>query len=95
MNGNIFGNFYFFSAFSGFTFFSATFGVGLYSKIDMISSLCTLMARGAIISMFTVVLVVPAFLMLFDKVIVYSTMGFGEVRKSMKEHHVVVKEHLA
>jgi predicted RND superfamily exporter protein len=55
---------------SGFTFFSATFGVGLYSKIDMISSLCTLMARGAIISMFTVILVVPAFLILFDRLIV-------------------------
>ena len=80
---------------SGFTFFSATFGVGLYSKIDMISSLCTLMARGAIISMFTVILVVPAFLLLFDKIIVYSTAGFGEVRKAMKEHkHIVGKGHL-
>ncbi len=65
---------------SGLTFFAATFGVGLYSKIDMISSLCTLMARGAIISMFTVILVVPAFLMLFDKLVVYSTFGFGELR---------------
>ncbi len=81
---------------SGFTFFSATFGVGLYSKIDMISSLCTLMARGAIISMFTVILVVPAFLILFDRLIVYSTIGFGEVRKEMKKHeHIVGGKHLA
>jgi predicted RND superfamily exporter protein len=81
---------------SGLTFFSATFGVGLYSKIDMISSLCTLMARGAIISMFTVILVVPAFLILFDRLIVYSTIGFGEVRKEMKKHeNIVGGKHLA
>lgn len=60
---------------SGLCFFAATFGVGVYSKIEMISSLCTLMARGAIVSMFTVVLVLPAFLMLFDKVICKTTLG--------------------
>lgn len=60
---------------SAFSFFAATFGVGMYSDIDMISSLCTLMARGAIISMVTVLLVLPAMLMIFDKLICFTTMG--------------------
>ncbi len=52
---------------SGLCFFGATFGVGIYSKIEMIGSLCTLMSRGAIISMAVVIIVLPAFLMLFDR----------------------------
>lgn len=60
---------------SALGFFAATFGVGLYSNVDMISSLCTLMARGAIISMFVVILVLPSMLMIFDRVIVASTIG--------------------
>lgn len=60
---------------SALSFFAATFGVGMYSDIDMISSLCTLMARGAIISMFTVILVLPAMLMIFDKLICFTTRG--------------------
>ena len=60
-------------AVSGLCFFGATFGVGVYSKIEMIGSLCTLMSRGAIVSMFTVVLVLPAFLLLFDKIICKTT----------------------
>lgn len=60
-------------AVSGLCFFGATFGVGIYSKIEMIGSLCTLMSRGAIVSMFTVVLVLPAFLLLFDKLICKTT----------------------
>ncbi|MBR1772990.1 MAG: MMPL family transporter [Eubacterium sp.] len=68
---------------SALSFFAATFGVGLYSKIDMISSLCILMARGAIISMFVVVLLLPAVLKLFDKVIVHSTAGFGKHGKKL------------
>ena len=60
---------------SALSFFAATFGVGIYSDIDMISSLCTLMARGAIISMFTVILVLPSVLMIFDKVICFTTRG--------------------
>lgn len=59
-------------------FFSATFGVGLYSDIDIISSMCNLMARGAIISMFAVILVLPAMLMLFDKVICVTSIGFKQ-----------------
>ncbi len=56
--------------------FAATFGVALYSKVDMIGSLCNLMARGAIISMLCVILILPAMFMLFDKVIGATTLGF-------------------
>ena len=60
---------------SGLCFFGATFGVGIYSKIEIIGSLCTLMSRGAIVSMLTVICVLPAFLMIFDKVINKTTFG--------------------
>ncbi len=56
--------------------FSATFGVALYSDVDIISSLCSLMARGAIVSMFSVILVLPAMFMLLDKVICAMSLGF-------------------
>lgn len=55
---------------SALSFFAATFGVGLYSNIDMISSLCTLMARGALISMAAVILILPSMFMVFDKIII-------------------------
>lgn len=58
---------------SGLCFFGATFGVGFYSEIEMIGSLCTLMFRGTIISMIVVIFVLPAFLQIFDKVICKST----------------------
>jgi len=61
---------------SALSFFGATFGVALYSKIDMISSLCTLLARGALISMVTVMFILPAMLYAFDKVIVHTSIGF-------------------
>lgn len=61
---------------SALSFFAATIGVGLYSNIDMISSLCILMARGAIISMVVVVFVLPSMFMVFDKVIVKTSSGF-------------------
>lgn len=61
---------------SALSFFAATFGVGLYSNIDMISSLCSLMARGAIISMFVVIFILPSMFMVFDKVICATSMGF-------------------
>ena len=56
--------------------FAATIGVAIYSDVDMIASLCSLMARGAIISMFCVILILPAMFMLFDKVIAKTTIGF-------------------
>ena len=61
---------------SGLCFFGATFGVGVISKIDIIGSLCTLIARGALISMLTVIFVVPSILLIFDKLIVKTTKGF-------------------
>ena len=60
---------------SGLGLFSATFGVAVYSDIDMISSMCILLARGAIISVVMVVLTLPAMLMLFDKIIIKTTAG--------------------
>lgn len=69
--------------------FSATFGVALYSDVDIISSLCDLMARGAIVSMFAVILFLPAMLMLFDKVICVTSIGFrnknAEPSNTLKE----------
>lgn len=61
---------------SACTFFGATFGVGVYSSIDMISSLCLLMARGAIVSMFCVICILPAMYILFDKLIVKGSYKF-------------------
>ena len=69
---------------SALSFFAATFGVGLISSIDMIGSLCMLMARGAIISMFTVLLVLPAMYMIFDGLIMKTTFGLNVEEK---EHH--------
>ncbi|RKM61966.1 hypothetical protein D6855_00685 [Butyrivibrio sp. CB08] len=72
---------------SALSFFAATFGVGLISSIDMIGSLCMLMARGAIISMFTVLLILPAMYMLFDGLIMRTTFGMKTV-KTEDGHHV-------
>ena len=70
---------------SGLCFFGATFGVGAYSKIEMIGSLCTLMSRGAIISMIVVVTVLPAFLMVFDRLICKTTAKMkGRIRNEFK-----------
>ncbi len=55
---------------SALSFFAATFGVGLYSNIDMISSLCTLMARGALVSMVSVIFILPSMFMVFDRIII-------------------------
>lgn len=64
---------------SGLCFFGATFGVGAYSKIEMIGSLCTLMSRGAIVSMICVIALLPAFLMIFDKLICKTTIGMRKI----------------
>ena len=65
---------------SALCFFGATFGVGVYSKIEMIGSLCTLMSRGAIVSMISVIMVLPAFLLLFDKLICKTTVGMRSIK---------------
>lgn len=61
---------------SALSFFAATFGVGIYSSIDMISSLCSLLARGAIISLLVVAFILPAMFMVFDKLIIHTSKGF-------------------
>lgn len=66
---------------SAFSFFAATFGVGVYSQIDMISSLCLLMARGALISMCAVLLFLPAMFWLFDGLICKTSKNFKAARK--------------
>ena len=69
---------------SALSFFAATFGVGLYSNIDMISSLCTLMARGALISMVSVIFTLPSMFMVFDRLIMKS----GLKNKKRKNHSI-------
>lgn len=86
---------------SALSFFAATFGVGLYSDIDMISSLCNLMARGAIICMFTVIFMLPSMFMIFDKLICHTSIGFTpesaakEKARKERRHHVSRKPKLS
>ncbi len=63
---------------SAFSFFAATFGVGMYSSIDMISSLCMLLSRGAIVSLLVVAFILPALFMVFDKIILHTSIGFQQ-----------------
>lgn len=72
---------------SALGFFAATFGVGLYSDIDIISSLCNLMARGALISMLMVMFILPSMFMLFDKVICKTSKGF--INKDHSEPEII------
>ena len=69
---------------SGLSFFAATFGVGMISKLNMIGSLCNLMSRGALISMFIVICVIPAILLVFDKVIIHTSIGFKQLKNNVK-----------
>ena len=59
---------------SGFGLFAATFGVAVYSNIDIVSSMCMLMARGALVSVVSVVFILPAMLMLLDAVVRHTTL---------------------
>lgn len=67
---------------SGMCFFAATFGVGVYSKIEMIGALCSLIARGAIVSMLVVIMILPSILLIFDKLIMKTTL------KERKDKHM-------
>lgn len=67
---------------SGMGLFAATFGVAVYSEIDIISSMCMLMARGAVISMVSVIFVLPALLLLCDKLICATTAGMRQSKHS-------------
>lgn len=69
---------------SGMGLFAATFGVAIYSDIDIISSMCMLMARGAIISMLCVILILPALLLLCDRLVCATTLGMRHCNHSRK-----------
>ena len=69
---------------SGLGLFAATFGVAVYSDIDIISSMCMLMARGAIVSMLCVIFILPALLMLCDRLVCVTTFGMKHVGKKEK-----------
>ena len=69
---------------SGFGLFAATFGVALYSNIDIVGSMCMLLARGAVVSMLAVIFFLPALLLLSDRIILHTTWGLGAVRKRVK-----------
>ena len=69
---------------SGLSFFAATFGVSCYSQVEMIGSICTLLARGAIISMVVVLFILPAMFMIFDKLICVTSIGFLGDKKAAK-----------
>ncbi|MDE7310264.1 MAG: MMPL family transporter [Eubacterium sp.] len=74
---------------SALSFFAATFGVGLYSSIDMISALCVLLARGAIISLLVVAFILPAMFMIFDKLICKTSAGFLDKEKKVQAKSVI------
>lgn len=75
---------------SGVSFFAATYGVSLYSQVDMIGSICTLLSRGAVISTIVVIFVLPAMFMVFDPVIVRTSIGF--LPKKVKKNQTEGKE---
>lgn len=70
---------------SALGFFAATFGVGMIASVDMISSLCILMARGAIISMLVVIFILPSLFVLFDKLIINTSIGFKSKKNKKKQ----------
>ena len=69
---------------SGLSFFAATFGVACYSKVDMIGAICTLLSRGALISMVVVILVLPSMFLLLDPVICKTSIGFLKKKEEKK-----------
>ena len=70
---------------SGMGLFAATFGVAVYSNIDIISSMCMLMARGAVVSMLSVMLILPALLLVCDRLIRITTVGMKKKEKANKK----------
>ena len=77
---------------SGMGLFAATFGVALYSNLDIVSSLCMLLARGAVISMVMVILVLPALFMLCDKLICKTTLGMMHIDTKKTKSEVISDE---
>lgn len=81
---------------SGMCFFAATFGVGIYSELEMVGSLCTLISRGAIISMLVVIMVLPSILLVFDKLILKTTLNMkGKSNMKNKKNKKNMKKILA
>lgn len=76
---------------SALSFFAATIGVGFYSDIDMIGSLCKLMSRGAIISMIVVIIFLPSMFMVFDGLICKTSIGFGEKKSKNKKNQKLIQ----
>ena len=74
---------------SALSFFAATFGVGLYSDIDLISSMCNLLARGALVSMCSVLFVLPSFLLLFDALVLHTSLGMNKKKNRQNNKEVV------
>ena len=74
---------------SGMGLFAATFGVAVYSDIDIISSMCNLMARGAVVSMLCVIFILPALLVLCDKIICATTLGMRHIKSVKKQTEVL------
>lgn len=70
---------------SGMGLFAATFGVALYSNIDIISAMCMLMARGAVVSMLSVILILPALLLLCDRLVCVTTLDMRQIKKPLKK----------
>ena len=70
---------------SGASFFVATFGVSVYTRVDMIGSICTLLSRGALISMASVILLMPAMYLIFDGLIIRTTAGFRKKSQQREE----------
>lgn len=77
---------------SALSFFAATFGVGIYSNIDMISALCLLMARGALVSMAVVITMLPSMLLVFDGLVCRTTLGMRQVIKKSKKQTNNIEE---
>jgi hypothetical protein len=67
---------------SGCSFFAATFGVGLYTQVDMIGSITNLLSRGAVISTLVVLLILPAMFMIFDPLICHTSIGFAKKKNA-------------
>ena len=76
---------------SGMGLFAATFGVAVYSELDIISSMCMLMARGAVVSMASVLFILPALLLLCDKLICATTIGMRKTNHHISNQEVYVK----
>ena len=77
---------------SALTFFASTVGVGFYSKLEIISSLCTLMSRGALISMIMIIFILPSMLLLFEKVVIKTTKDFIITKKDDEQKSPVLAE---